>query len=217
METQQTTQEQTKYFSCAETAKYVRVALKKAFPNQKFSVRSHVYSGGASIDVSWDNGVSTDKVNEVIKQFEGAGFDGMIDLKYYKDHWLLPNGEVVLARSEGTQGSNGYYPAVNTNKPHPEAIKVSWGADYVFAHREISKDILEKVAKTLAKNYDIEFNSMDEQVKDGFLTQDLYDTWWGVARRIVWEKDLTNFKDIKPTKLETGQLPDFWEVVQEDK
>lgn len=41
------------YLSAADTAKLVRVALKRSFPGTRFSVRSKTYSGGASIDVSW--------------------------------------------------------------------------------------------------------------------------------------------------------------------
>ena len=42
----------TRYLTCAETAKLVRKALKEAFPDVKFSVRSNVYSGGASLSVN---------------------------------------------------------------------------------------------------------------------------------------------------------------------
>lgn len=41
------------YISCADTAKLIRQAIKEAFPGVKFSVRSSVYSGGASITVEW--------------------------------------------------------------------------------------------------------------------------------------------------------------------
>ena len=54
-----------KYLSCAETAKYVRIALKNYFPGVKFSVRSNIYSGGASIDVSWVFGPTTKEVDTV--------------------------------------------------------------------------------------------------------------------------------------------------------
>lgn len=40
-----------KRLTCAETAKLVRKELKKHFPGQKFSVRSHTYAGGASISI----------------------------------------------------------------------------------------------------------------------------------------------------------------------
>ena len=73
-----------KYISCAETAKFVRQALKENFPSQTFSVRSKTYAGGASIDVSWTDGVAESEVEKIVKQFEGAGFDGMVDYKFYK-------------------------------------------------------------------------------------------------------------------------------------
>ena len=79
----------TRYLSCAETAKLIRQALKEAFPEIKFSVRSSVYSGGASIRVNWNEGPTSDQV----KAIADAGFDGMQDLKTYKRKTL--NGEPV--------------------------------------------------------------------------------------------------------------------------
>lgn len=70
-----------KYLSCAETAKLVRAALKESFPGVKFSVRSDVYSGGASIRVVYTNGPSAKQVESVAKVFEGSYFDGMTDYK----------------------------------------------------------------------------------------------------------------------------------------
>jgi hypothetical protein len=70
-----------KYLSCAETAKLIRQALKEAFPRVKFAVRSHSYSGGASINVAWTDGPNADQVEAVAKVFQGAYFDGMQDLK----------------------------------------------------------------------------------------------------------------------------------------
>ena len=82
-----------RYLSCAETAKLVRAALKASFPGVTFSVKSKTYSGGASITVGWTDGPTTKEVEHVSKQFEGADFDGMIDLKSYKDSVL--DGERV--------------------------------------------------------------------------------------------------------------------------
>jgi hypothetical protein len=70
-----------KYLSCAETAKLVRTALKEAFSGVKFSVRSSVYSGGASINVGWTDGPSADQVKGIVSAFEGSYFDGMTDYK----------------------------------------------------------------------------------------------------------------------------------------
>ena len=84
---------ETRYLSCAETAKLVRKALKEGFPGVKFSVRSKVYSGGASISVGWMDSPTEKAVEEVTEQFQGADFDGMIDLKTYRKSYL--NGERV--------------------------------------------------------------------------------------------------------------------------
>lgn len=70
-----------KYFSCADTAKLVRAALKESFPGVKFSVRSSVYSGGASININYVDGPSCDQVKAVVGMFEGSYFDGMTDYK----------------------------------------------------------------------------------------------------------------------------------------
>lgn len=77
----------TKYLSCAETAKLLRLALKESFPGVKFSVTSKTYSGGASITVGYEDGPTVAMVKGVSDQFEGSYFDGMIDYKgsrYFK-------------------------------------------------------------------------------------------------------------------------------------
>lgn len=71
------------YYSCAETAVFVRDALKSAFPGIKFSVVSKTYAGGASMHVKWLDGPTKAEVERVIGPFEGATFDGSIDLKEY--------------------------------------------------------------------------------------------------------------------------------------
>lgn len=71
----------TQYVSVTDTAKILRGVLKGAFPGVKFSVRSESYSGGASINIQWVDGPITSAVDEVMKPYAGATFDGMIDLK----------------------------------------------------------------------------------------------------------------------------------------
>lgn len=83
----------TRHIGVADTAKLVRVALRKEFPGVTFRVRSKSYSGGASIDVSWQDGPPTKAVERVAKKYQGASFDGMIDLKSYHDSTL--DGEAV--------------------------------------------------------------------------------------------------------------------------
>lgn len=90
----------TYYMTCADTAKLVRAALKREFPGQKFSVRSHTYTGGASIDVRWTDGPQEPEVKAVAGQYDGAGFDGMIDLKTSNADWLYPDGHVEPFQTE---------------------------------------------------------------------------------------------------------------------
>jgi hypothetical protein len=105
--------EQTQYLSCAETAKIVRKTLKAAFPAVKFSVRSETYSGGASIRIGWTDGPNAATVESVVKHFEGATFDPMVDLKSHHDTVLVgPNGPRV----------------------------VSFGADFIFCSRRESRE-----------------------------------------------------------------------------
>ena len=125
---------ETKYLSCAETAKLVRSALKNNFPGVKFSVRSSVYSGGASIDVSWVLGPTTKEVNAVAWQYASADFDGSIDMETRYDHWLLPDGSAIVKHGSGTEGSMGYIPAVENPMP-VGAVPVSFGAHYIQCQR----------------------------------------------------------------------------------
>lgn len=69
------------YVSCAETAKLVRQCLKEAFPKVKFSVRSSVYSGGASINIGWTDGPNARQVDDLVGAFKGSYFDSSIDFK----------------------------------------------------------------------------------------------------------------------------------------
>lgn len=140
----------TKYLTCAETAKLVRAALKKHFPGQKFSVRSRTYSMGASIDVHWIDGPTQEEVKPITRRFTGSGFDGMIDLKYYIEHWLLPDGSTVIAHSPGTVDNAGANPKIKNDKPHPEAIRVSFGADHVSPSRSYSVERLQAAATLIA-------------------------------------------------------------------
>lgn len=126
------------YISVTETAKLVREALAKHFPGVKFSVRSRKYSGGNSIDIYWTDGPASWQVEPIARLFEGAGFDGSIDLKYDKYHWMGPDGKVSLAYTHGTQGSRGTVPADTRIRNHDEAKLVKLCADYIFCQREVS-------------------------------------------------------------------------------
>lgn len=97
-----------RYIPVADTAKLVRAALKAAFPKIKFSVKSKSYSGGASISIGWTDGPLSKDVEAVVKQYEGATFDGMIDLKSHHDSDL--NGEKVHFGADYIFCSRSYSP-----------------------------------------------------------------------------------------------------------
>lgn len=79
-----------KYFTCVETAKFVRNALKNQFPGVKFNV---VCQHHTSINIGYVNGPALNKVTDITNNFEGATFDPMIDLQEYKTS--IFNGEEV--------------------------------------------------------------------------------------------------------------------------
>jgi hypothetical protein len=58
-----------------EAAKRLRQELKEKFPTTKFSVRVERYSMGEAINVFWTNGTASDKVEEVLKKYEGIDYD----------------------------------------------------------------------------------------------------------------------------------------------
>jgi Large polyvalent protein associated domain 29 len=135
------------HLSCAETAKLIRKALKRAFPTTKFSVRSSSYSGGASVSISWTDGPTGRQVDAVTGVYAGADFDGMIDLKTHNDHWLEPDGTSTIAKREGTTGSfEGYV----TDPPTANSRLVSFGADFVQTHRRLSPEVEARIEQEIA-------------------------------------------------------------------
>jgi len=142
-----------KYLSCAETAKLIRAQLKAEFPGVKFSVKSKTYSMGASITVKWTDGPTGKAVDAVVQVFSGAGFDGMIDMKYSKTAWLMPDGTASFRKTEGTTCSMGTVSSAQEMQPSFKAEAVHFGADYVFTNRCYSRPVYEAKVKDLCERY----------------------------------------------------------------
>jgi len=64
----------------AETAKEIRKELKVNFPNVKFTVRSEGFSMGDAVNIRYEDGPTTDKVEEIVNKFQYGHFDGMTDM-----------------------------------------------------------------------------------------------------------------------------------------
>ncbi len=111
------------YLSCADTAKLIRSALKEAFPGIKFSVRSHTYSGGSSINVSWTDGPNNAQVEYIADSFSGSYFDGSIDYK----------GSVYHLTADGKQ--------------------VSMGTDFVFCNRNYTDATTQRAIDSIKRHY----------------------------------------------------------------
>jgi hypothetical protein len=177
--------EEVKFLSCAETAKLVRAELKKQLPNFKFSVKSAKYSGGASVDVTWENGLSQSEVEKVVEKFSGAGFDGMVDLQYYKYHWLLPDGSVQVASCD--------HEGIETEKPSG-AIAVQLGADYIICNRHLTEDLQRHIAEDISKISMLEYSGNMDQ---GFEYADRWFDWWLFCGRVSSTGNLDNYKGVK--------------------
>lgn len=115
-----------RYLSCAETAKLLRAALKSAHPGVKFSVKSHTYSGGASIRVGWTDGPTAPAVDSLVTLYTGGSFDGMTDSMSYHD--------TLLAGPDGM----------------PE--RVHFGADFIFTERTVSDALVTSLLPLVAEN-----------------------------------------------------------------
>ncbi len=176
---------ETQYLTCAETAKLLRQALAREFPGTKFSVRSSVYSMGASIDVRWTDGPAYKKVNAVCDQFESADFDCMIDLKSYNDHWLNPDGTVSLARVEGTRGSGGYQEPGKWEGA-PGAVRVHFGADSVSCSRELGREFLERLAQMVVQERGVKAPQIVQDWRGHWHAKYDYDTIEGGRSNADW-------------------------------
>ncbi len=68
-----------------EVAKIPRWVSKRHFAGQKFYVGTERYSGGSAIDVARTDGPALAQVEPLVEPYRGADFDGMRDLKTYRD------------------------------------------------------------------------------------------------------------------------------------
>lgn len=132
------------YISCADTAKMIRKDLKAAFPGVKFSVRSHSYAGGASIDIRWTDGPTSTQVDAITGRYQGSAFDGMVDLEVGVQHWMMPDGTITIAHRDGTNGS---LVEIIGDPIGPDAKLVHFLADYVQTWRDISDEWRDEILR----------------------------------------------------------------------
>lgn len=91
-----------------------------------------------------------DEVDAIVDPFESRGFDGSIDLSYYREAWLAPDGSVSFGHTSGTEGSRGYVPSRDGTRHHASALLVSFGTSYVFVEPELPYDVRQKARATVS-------------------------------------------------------------------
>lgn len=75
-------------------AKNLRVELKRSFPGIAFAVRTSKYSGGNSVNISWQDGPNSQQVQRIADKYAGGWFDGMTDsYEYKRSPWTEVFGE----------------------------------------------------------------------------------------------------------------------------
>ncbi len=95
-----------------EVAKIPRRVSKRHFAGQKRYVRTERCSDASSIDVVWTDGPALAQVEPLVEPYRGADFDGMRDLKTYRDAVVVDDDD----RFE----------------------RVRYGADFIVGKREAS-------------------------------------------------------------------------------
>lgn len=103
----------TRSYTTAGTAQLIRVALKKAFPDVKFSVTSDVYSQGSSVRIAYKDGPAEAQVREVYAPYKSGSFDSSQDMYVYKDK-------------------------LTTVEEGGKLVRISYGAKYISCQREYS-------------------------------------------------------------------------------
>lgn len=156
---------QSQYISTVEQAKLIRAQLKKKFPGTKFQVKSHKYAGGSSINIHWNNGPTQPEVDKIVEPFSGGGFDGMIDMAYSVETWLLPDGSAAYGKSSGTGGSRGSAQGYDNPPPVEGAKLVHFSAHYVSTNRHLTAGAMLSIAEEVKEKYGSE---IPELVTDGF-------------------------------------------------
>jgi len=138
-----------RYIDTAEQASMIRKALKRPFPAVKFSVRLQRYAGGSCVNVRWVDGPTQKSVAEIVNLFDGRRFDGMIDLAYYADHYLMPDGSVEFACTWGHSHES------EPDRPKPEGAELVHFSGSVSTRRELSPEFEAEIVGEIAAAADM--------------------------------------------------------------
>ncbi len=77
----------------------------------------------------------------------------MIDMQIGRESWLLPDGSAAFASSPGTTGSKGVIEPYSEPASAPDAVRVSFGADFIFCSRDHSGPMVERALESVARKW----------------------------------------------------------------
>lgn len=130
----------------ATGAENIRRELSRAFPSQKFSVKSESFSMGSSIHIVWEDGPTQAEVEKITDKYQEGKFDGMTD-SYDYNHtvfhdifggakYVQTHREISLAVRRQVAESRGFI---------PDDIMDEYGRFYSF---NLEHEINTKIAET---------------------------------------------------------------------
>lgn len=123
----------------AERAKQLRKELKAQFPTVKFSVKTHNYSMGSSINVKWVDGATTAQVQEVTSKFERISRDTNGEILSGGNSFVMLNRDYSPEAVE--QAAQKYAHWTNYQHLYPFSFNASPAGNDWEAHHELSVKI----------------------------------------------------------------------------
>ncbi|MHA7814029.1 MAG: LPD29 domain-containing protein [Phycisphaerales bacterium] len=148
--------------STKQAAALIRDRLKREFAGVTFSVRKRDHD---CVNISWTDGPTRSRVEQITDTYSFGGFDGMIDLAYSSMRWMHPDGTLSHASTEGTTSSRGSVEGSYTDCPEPGAFLLRFGPKYVFCAREISDERWRVILRGAAEYYGFPFDPDGEITK----------------------------------------------------
>jgi hypothetical protein len=143
-----------------EVAALVRKELKKNFGKAvKFSVRIDRYSMGSSVDISWTDGPTENRVREIVDPFRGGRFEGMSDCTYSADQWYCPEHGAVTAEEYG--GDTFCDTGVRSSRCCAKAELVHFANTSLGVTRHLSPETLDMLTAAVALDLGIEIEKYE--------------------------------------------------------
>lgn len=147
-------------------SKEIKKTLSKLYPGIKFSVTSQSFANGNSIDVDWNLGPTTEKVDQYIQRYCYGRFDSMTDYAFTED--------TIVSRPDGSFAKIGGAKFVTANRSYQtqEEIannKIGWrnpGWVDLFAQE---KTLYHIVGRDLCKAAGIEYLGLNMVITDNVI------------------------------------------------